>query len=114
MEEKAYCSHCGKEVSSSSLFCPYCGEKLTNPSPIEVKPKSCSALTASLLSIFLGGYGAGNFYLGNTGKAIAQLILGLLIITLPVSAIWGIVEGVLIMSNKITKDGKGKLLNNDI
>ena len=36
-----------------------------------------SKLAAGLLGIFLGGLGVHNFYLGNTGKAVAQLLLTL-------------------------------------
>ena len=34
-----------------------------------------SKLAAGLLGIFLGCFGVHNFYLGNTGKAVAQLLL---------------------------------------
>jgi TM2 domain-containing membrane protein YozV len=115
MDQKVYCPHCGKEVSSTSLFCPYCGGKLKEPIITYNNSRAPrSTLTASLLSIFLGGYGAGNFYLGNTSKAVVQLVLGLLLVTLPISAIWGLVEGIMLMCGKITKDGEGLLLKNDI
>ncbi|MEZ5735786.1 MAG: TM2 domain-containing protein [Novosphingobium sp.] len=42
----------------------------------EANRKSTGA--AYLLLIFLGGFGAHRFYLGQTGTAIAQLLLGLL------------------------------------
>lgn len=58
-------------------------------------------LVAGLLGIFLGGLGIHNFYLGHTGKAIAQLLLSLvgwLVIVGPaISVIWSLVEGVLIL-----------------
>lgn len=54
-----------------------------------------------LLGIFLGCFGVHNFYLGNTGKAVAQLLLTvigwILIIGPAVAGIWGLVEGILIL-----------------
>ncbi len=52
-----------------------------------------SKLAAGLLGIFLGCFGVHNFYLGNTGKAVAQLLLTvigwILIIGPAVAGIWG-------------------------
>lgn len=59
-------------------------------------------LVAGLLGIFLGSLGVHNFYLGFTGKAIAQLLLTLLgwiVLGLGplIAGIWGLVEGILIL-----------------
>lgn len=56
-------------------------------------------LVAGLLGIFLGSLGVHNFYLGHTGKGLAQLLISILSIgTLAVvSAIWGLIEGILIL-----------------
>lgn len=60
-----------------------------------------SKLAAGLLGIFLGCFGVHNFYLGNTGKAVAQLLLTvigwILILGPAVAGIWGLVEGILIL-----------------
>lgn len=58
-----------------------------------------SKIVAGLLGILLGEFGVHNFYLGYTGKGIAQLLITLLSIGLLswVSAIWGLIEGVLII-----------------
>ena len=58
-----------------------------------------SKVAAGLLGIFLGCIGAHNFYLGHTGKAVAQLLMTLLSIGLfaPVSALWGFSEGIAIL-----------------
>jgi TM2 domain-containing membrane protein YozV len=57
-----------------------------------VPPKSRTGFI--MLGIFLGVFGAHNFYAGYTGKAIAQLCITLCsVFTLSiVSAIWAIVE----------------------
>lgn len=68
---------------------------------------SKSKMAAGLLGIFLGAYGAHNFYLGNKEKAIIQLILAIVgIVTLLLVigyfiligvSIWGFIEGILIL-----------------
>lgn len=70
-----------------------------------VGQSSKSKLAAGLLGIFLGGLGVHNFYLGNTGKAVAQLLLtlvGWILLGLgPIAAaIWGFVEGIIILCSK--------------
>ena len=61
-------------------------------------------LIAGLLGIFLGGWGIHNFYLGFTKKAILQIVLSF---CFGIGAIWGFVEGIMILCGKITVDGKG-------
>ena len=58
-----------------------------------------SKVAAGLLGIFLGCFGAHNFYLGYTGRAVAQLLITLLSfgILAPVSVLWGYVEGIVIL-----------------
>ena len=60
-----------------------------------------------LLALFLGTLGVHNFYAGYTGKAIAQLLITLLLgwLVLPLAAvgIWAIVE-----MCTVTKDASGK------
>ena len=76
----------------------------------DTKPKS--KVAAGLLAIFLGSFGVHNFYLGYTGKAVAQLLLTLVGWILcglgPIAAgIWGLVEGIMILTGSINKDGNG-------
>ncbi|RBP97485.1 hypothetical protein CRD60_06900 [Bifidobacterium aemilianum] len=62
-----------------------------------------SKLAAGLLGIFLGFIGVHNFYLGYTGKAVAQLLLTLLgwivVIGPAIAGIWGLIEGILVLSS---------------
>ena len=75
-----------------------------------------SKLTAGLLGIFLGGLGIHNFYLGNTNRALIQLLVGVIggIISCGLAAfamwIWGLVEGIQILSGTITTDAQGNPL----
>ena len=74
-----------------------------------------SKVAAGVLGIFLGSLGVHNFYLGNTGKAVAQLLLtfvGWIIVIGPfVASVWGLVEGVLILCSQYGspwhRDGNG-------
>lgn len=65
-------------------------------------PDQKSKLVAGLLGIFLGALGVHNFYLGNTGKAVAQLLMSLLSLGFlaGISAIWGLIEGIVILAAK--------------
>ena len=67
-----------------------------NGAPI---PGQKSKMAAGILGILLGAFGVHNFYLGHTGKAVAQLLITVLSLGMlsPISAIWGLVEGVLIL-----------------
>ena len=67
--------------------------------------KKKSKITAGLLGIFLGGWGIHNFYLGFTGKGIAQIIVT--IVTCGIGSLWGFVEGILILTGSINTDAQG-------
>ena len=70
-----------------------------------------SKLAAGIMGILVGIFGVHNFYLGYTGKAVAQLLLTLLgsIITCGLAAvavwIWSLVEGIMILTGGIKVDG---------
>ncbi len=49
-----------------------------------------------LLAVFLGYFGIHNFYAGYTGRAIAQLILGLTVIGLVVTGPWSLIEALVV------------------
>lgn len=96
-----YCPNCGNETDPNAAVCTKCGVALSAPVPAgEQKSK----MTAGLLGIFLGGLGIHNFYLGYTGKAIAQIVLSL---CFGIGAIWGLVEGIMILTGSIKTDANG-------
>lgn len=72
-----------------------------------------SKMAAGLLGIFLGSLGIHNFYLGNTNRALIQLLVCLIggTITCGLASIamwiWGLVEGIQILSGTITTDAQG-------
>ena len=115
-----YCPNCGAEVQEGATFCEKCGASMTVQQEAVQQPQQQpvaggeqkSKMAAGLLGIFLGAFGVHNFYLGFKGKAITQLLLtlvGWLLCGLgPLAAeIWGIVEGVMILTGSINADANG-------
>ena len=100
-----FCANCGKETAPGANVCVNCGFAINNSSVGNYDPsQQKSKLTAGLLGIFLGGLGIHNFYLGYTGKAIAQILLSF---CFGAGAIWGLIEGIMILTGSINKDAKG-------
>ena len=68
-----------------------------------------SKIAAGVLGILLGAFGVHNFYLGYTGKAVAQLLITLLSCGAlsVVSAVWGLIEGIMILTGSVAVDGQG-------
>lgn len=94
-----YCANCGQAVYPNTPSCPRCG------CPIyQVMGEQKSKLAAGLLGIFLGGLGVHNFYLGYTKKAVAQILLSF---CCGIGAIWGFIEGIMILCGSINTDAKG-------
>lgn len=84
------------------------------PAPIAGSaPKS--KIAAALLGIFLGCFGVHRFYLGYKTIGIIQLVLGLAGIltcgiTTIASGIWGLVDGIMILTGSINRDAQGQPL----
>ena len=110
-----FCYNCGHPVQPNSSVCLNCGVALDGG-----VQGSKSKIAAGLLGIFLGSFGVHNFYLGYTTKAVIQLVLsivGILTTCLFIGGlillgtwIWGLVEGIMILTGKINTDAQGNLL----
>ena len=112
-----FCTNCGKELKEGADICLNCGkiinEKVTEPvKNTTTNANSKSKIAAGILGILLGCFGVHNFYLGFTGKAVGQLLITVLsCFTLSfVSAIWGLIEGIMILTGSIDKDADGRKL----
>lgn len=123
-----FCQKCGTELGKNDTFCSNCGSKADEEAKTTTKDTTTttnntntnnsqakSKMAAGLLGIFLGSLGIHNFYLGYTGKAVGQLLLTLLGWILcglgPIAAwIWGLVEGIMILSGSINTDAEGNEL----
>lgn len=104
-----FCQNCGQPVNPDAFACTSCGAQVNVSTQPTVDPMQKSRIAAGLLGIFLGSLGVHNFYLGNTGKAVAQLLISLLSLGYlsGISAIWGLIEGIMILTGSIAVDGKG-------
>ena len=128
------CNRCGQEVQEGAKFCNNCGNPM-NSDPnqntytnynqgysqnvyrdpyVNVNPTGTgkSRVAAGVLGILLGGLGIHNFYLGYTKRGVAQLLITLLSCGIlgVVSSIWGLVEGIQILTGAINVDGDGNPL----
>lgn len=129
-----FCTNCGAKLEENQEKCASCGkvlkiksENTTNTNNVANNGNSeqthttytnsvqKSKVCAGLLGIFLGCFGVHNFYLGFTGKGVAQLLLTLLGWVLcglgPIAAgIWGLIEGIMLLTGSIDKDASGNPL----
>lgn len=105
-----YCKNCGREIMENSAFCPFCGAPEQDPrtAPASGRQQK-SKIAAGILGILVGAFGVHNFYLGYTGKAVAQLLITVLTcgIGSVVSGIWGLVEGIIILTDQNAVDAAG-------
>jgi len=110
-----FCTNCGNALEGDKKFCPNCGNQVggnvknENAQTNNVNGASKSKIAAGLLGIFLGCFGVHNFYLGFTGKAVGQLLLTVLSCGALsfVSGIWGLIEGIMILTGSIDTDANG-------
>lgn len=69
-----FCPHCGAEIDASARTCPKCGREV-GPAPPAPAPKRKSIGLAVICSVIFPGIGQG--YNGETTKAVAFIIIGL-------------------------------------
>jgi TM2 domain-containing membrane protein YozV len=110
------CPEGGSEWAPVAKFLDF-GAPPTSPPPppppamvgMHSDPRAKSKVAAGILGILLGCLGIHNFYLGYTGKGVAQLLITILTCgyCALISAIWGIVEGILILTGSIATDASG-------
>ena len=103
-----FCSNCGAELNEEQEICLKCGVRVKNSNTKNTDPNAKSKMAAGLLGIFLGGWGIHNFYLGYTGKGIAQIFVTLF--TCGFGALWGFIEGIMILTGSINTDAEGNPL----
>ena len=111
-----FCANCGNQVDPMAAIWTHCGAAQQGGNYGGVS-QAKSKLTAGLLGIFLGLFGVHNFYLGFIGKAVIQLVVSILGIFLACVMIgglmifgmwiWGLVEGIMILTGSIPADAKG-------
>ena len=129
-----FCAHCGTSLDEGTKFCQNCGSNceavsakapeapqmnatmVNNPAPTVSMNRAAvpgkSRVVAGLLGLFFGSLGVHNFYLGRTGRAVAQLLITVLSCFLLsfISGIWGFIESILILCGNVQVDGNGNPL----
>ena len=139
-----YCQKCGCWNPDNGLYCRGCGVKLHitvdgNASSLNASAESCSSngsvfldvehvsaksrAVAFLFAFFFGYLGVHNFYLGHTGRGVAQIaaqgiipVLGFVtlglgfLLYIPL-AIWIFIEIILILCG-VAKDEHGEVVSN--
>lgn len=110
-----FCPNCGTQNEDTAMNCASCGTAFVAPAqpaaPAPAQPAAPGAkqkMVAGLLGIFLGGWGVHNFYLGNTKKAVIQIVVTL--VTCGAGGIWGLIEGIMILAGSINTDANGNPL----
>lgn len=113
------CPFCGELIEGRAQKCRFCNEWL-NPQMAQGSSGGFSRrsrVAAGVLGIFLGWLGVHRFYLGYSGIGVIQLLLGVggcatFGLTSGISSIWGLVEGILILTGSMNTDGDGRPLGN--
>ncbi len=105
----SFCPNCGSKTDPLAAVCTNCGVDFAQYTQVDDPAQMKSKVAAGLLGIFLGVFGVHNFYLGYTGKAVAQLLITLVscFTLFWISSIWGLIEGILILVGTISTDSKG-------
>lgn len=107
-----FCHECGKTIANKEgEVCLNCGVRLksniSNLMKDSTNNNNTSKIIAGLLAIFVGSLGIHRFYLGYNQIGIIQLglfLVGALIfpVVILVPFVWGIVDTVMIFTNKLT------------
>ncbi|MGW0709332.1 NINE protein [Streptomyces sp. NPDC002643] len=63
-----------------------------------------SKIVAGILSLFLGSFGVGRFYLGHVGLGLGQLF------TCGGFGIWALIDGIVLLTSSNTTDSNGRVL----
>lgn len=123
-QSAAVCTNCGFAKNSGSGFCPVCGAQTVGGADFctgcgaslrgaytgtVCSDNAKSRLAAALLGIFLGYLGIHSFYLGYTKRGLTQLLLSVLScgVLAFASAIWGFIEGILLLTRYTNTDADG-------
>ena len=67
-----------------------------------------SKLVAGLLQIFIGGFGIGRFYIGDTKTGVWQIVVTVL--TCGIGALWGFIDGIIMLATDNVTDSSGRPL----
>lgn len=75
--DEKFCSECGSIIKAKAEICPKCGvRQIPASQPIfgNAAPNGKNKIAAALFALFLGGFGAHKFYLGQIGMGLVYLL----------------------------------------
>lgn len=101
--DETFCSSCGAIIKKEAEICPKCGvrqKSVSNTNVIIGSKIIKNRVTAALLAILLGAFGAHKFYIGKTGTGI----LYLLFFWTYIPSIVGFVEGIIYLTSTNTDE----------
>lgn len=107
-----FCHACGAQILELAEICPKCGVRQHGLVPISSVTPGASdkkILPAFLLAFFCGPLGIHRFYVGKTGSGLAMLLISFTVIGLLVTAIWTLIDWILIVVGSFT-DSEGRPL----
>lgn len=84
-EQTKACPFCGEIILSVAKKCKHCGEFLDGS-------KQTDATPYILLALFFGGFGAHNFYAGQSALGLTKLVISIVAVLT-----WGFGVGILLM-----------------
>jgi len=102
-----FCQNCGNATEPADQICRNCGCALVIRGAAGAMGGK-SKIVAGILGILVGGFGVHRFYLGFVGIGILQIVVTL--VTCGVGAIWGLIEGILILTGSMNTDANGQPL----
>lgn len=110
-----FCKNCGKELPEGSTVCFECGAP-QNTNVVSTQPRAVVQTTqpaivknkalAAILALFLGGWGANDFYLGYTKTGILKIVLTIVSFGV-IGGIWGLIDFFRIICGQVQTDAKG-------
>jgi TM2 domain-containing membrane protein YozV/ribosomal protein L40E len=89
-----YCRGCGAAIHESAAHCPKCGAEQYEGGQTGLSKKSKDRVTAALLAIFLGSFGAHRLYLEHIGLGILYFIF----FWTWIPGIVGLIEGIVYLT----------------
>lgn len=98
------CRSCDSPISAIAEICPHCGVRQFTPA---AAPGERSALTAGVLCLLLGVFGAHRFYAGKVGTGLLQLL------TMGGAGLWWLYDLILIATGQF-RDKEGRLLGHGL
>jgi TM2 domain-containing membrane protein YozV len=118
-----HCTQCGASLALGTAFCGSCGTAVGHSGAVAVAVPAVATfgvdplsglpyshrqkLTAGLLQILLAGFGAGRFYTGHTGLAVAQIAVTWL--TCGLGVFWPLIDGIMMLTGSV-RDVDGRPL----